>query len=300
MNKINHKLFTKLFLTAALVLAFQPKGFAYGEDAVQAYNKGIQMTEREKYDKAIKYFQEAVSEDPRFVDAYYNLGILEEFRGNNKEAIEALEKAYKYKPDDYEIVYKLATLHYISKNLEEAEIYIKKIPPENPHFEEIVRFMSDPGKNIFSVSRQSEIKEPEIDIKKMTNGPISCKTRVNNVTELENPGGIVKDTENNLYLADFKKDSIIFIDNDGEQKVIARKGIINGPAGLAIDKYNNLYVANYNSDEIVLLPASGEKPRILPVKVEKPYFLMVDDLGFLYVSEQAKNTVSKHKLIWED
>ncbi len=297
--------FSKIFFVGTIfTFMLQFPCYAFSQDAINSYNKGIEMTSREKYKKAIVHFQKAIEKEPEFVDAYYNLGILEEFRGNREKAIEVFEKAHKYKPEDYEIIYKLATLHYTTENLEQAEVYIKQIPPEDPHFKRIVEFMSDPGENIFSVSRKDDIEETKEetkeDVEKKLNGPDSCETLENNISEIKAPTGIAKDSEGNIYVADFSENSIIYISNDGEQKVIARKGLIKGPIGLAIDKYNNLYVANYDSDEIVLLPASGKAPKILPINVKKPYFLMVDDSGILYVSEQANNTVSKHKLIWKN
>lgn len=305
--KKNINKFTKLvFTTAFFAIIAQSASQAYNTDAINTYNKGIELTSKEKYEEAINYFKKSIEKDPSFVDAYYNLGVLQEFRGDNKKAAETFKKVLKYNPKDYEVIYKLATLHYIMENLEKAEEFMEQIPPEDPNYNRLVEFMADPEKNIHDVNRQSdknkknEKDDENDDFTDKLKGPDACEPLEKTTSNLNGPTGMAKDTEGNLYIANFIEDSIVFINNRGEEKVIARKGLIKGPIGLAIDRYNNLYVANYDSDEIVLLPASGEKPHILPIKVKKPYFLMIDESGILYVSEQGDNAVSKYKLIWKN
>ena len=299
------RLYKSLFLAGVLVLMLNTACLAYNAEAIEAYNKGIELTNREDYEKAIEKFEKAVKTDPEFIDAYYNLGILQEYLGENEKALESFEKVLKYNPEDYETAYKLATIHYTLGNLEEAETFMEKIPPEDSNFKKLVEFMSDSKANVHNINhddnedeKNNENDDNNEDLTYKQNGPDFCESDEHIVSGLESPTGIVKDSMGNLYIANFSNDTIIYIDQNGKEQIIAKKGLIKGPMGLAVDKYDNLYVANYESDEIVLLPASGEPPHVLPVKVQKPYFLMIDNAGILYVSEQGKNSVSKHRLIW--
>ncbi len=286
-----------IFIGVICAFMLIPASFAYKAEAVKNYNKGIELTGKEIYKKAVSCFEKAIKADPTFIDAYYNLGILQEFLGEKQKAVETFEKVLKFAPDDFDTIYKLATLHYTMDNLEKADEFIKQIPPEDPNYNRLVAFMSDPTRNVYDVNRQEATEDDSLE---RLNGPDSCETIKESISTFHAPTGIVKDTNNNIYIADFNNNSIVFISNTGDEKVIAKNGLLKGPVGLAMDKYNNLYVANYDSSEIVLLPASGEDPHVLPIKVDKPYFLMVDNSGVLYVSEQGSNSVSKHKLIWKN
>jgi|GEM_PF-3549644 len=285
-----------LFAGAILFFCLQSGCLAFSEKAIDSYNKAIKLTEKEKYEKAIDYFKKSVKIEPSFADAYFNLGILYEFLGEYEKAVETFEKVLQYNPEDYEAMYKLATIHYMLKNYDISEEFVEKIPPENPNFQNVVDFMAHAEERMHNVNRNND---DEKDIKDKINGPRSCKPLGRKYPDINTPAGIVKDNRGNVYIADYNADSIYYINRWGNEELIAHKGIINGPIGLAVDKYDNLYVANYKSDEIVIMPASGKEPHVLPVSVKKPYFLMVDEDGVLYVSEQGDNTISRHKLIWE-
>ena len=97
-------------------------------------------------------------------------------------------------------------------------------------------------------------------------------------------------------MAEFRTNSIVFINSNGDKKILAKGGVLNGPVGLAFDKKDNLYVANYGADQIILISATDKTPKVLPFNVKKPYFLMIDESGILYVAEQGSNSVSEHSL----
>ena len=266
--KINNaKLCKNLFIGFIFILLLKSACFAYDSEAIKAYNKGIDMTGKEKYEKAILLFQKAIKINPSFIDAYYNLGILEEFMGNNNKAVETFKTLLKYTPEDYEVIYKIAVIYYNMGKKEETLAFTKQIPTENPNFSKITKLF--------------ESKEN------------SWTTIVH--SEIESPSGIAKDSKGNLYVANFSDNSIIFINKKGDKKIIAEGGAIKGPIGLAIDKNDNLYAANYNSNEIIILPFTDRIPQVLPINVNKPYFLMIDS-DILYVTEQGNNSVSEHRL----
>lgn len=53
--------------------------------------------------RAESSFKRVLSIDPNNGDAHFNLGVIEESRGNNRAALDHYEKAYKASPDDQEI-----------------------------------------------------------------------------------------------------------------------------------------------------------------------------------------------------
>lgn len=162
--------------------------FAINEEAINLYNNGIELTGKEKYKEAAEKFQKALEKDPNFIDAYYNLGILYEFRGDDEKAVNIFSKALRLNPEDYEIMYKLAVINYNLENFEQAEEYMKKIPPENMNYKRLVEFMSDPSENVHNVNRNDlEVavkEETEDDILNKMDGPKSCESIEKVISEI--------------------------------------------------------------------------------------------------------------------
>ena len=271
-----------LFIGLMLVLLLNTACYAeYDPKAIKAYNSGIDLTSQEKYNDAILSLEEATQIEPSFTDAYYNLGILYQYLGNMDKALGAYQAILQYNPKDYEVIQKIAVIHYNKGNKEKAAEYIKKIPTTDPNYGLIAELM----KTVESAKIQAEKTYQIKSVKK-------CET----YSGFEGPTGIVRDSKGNLYVANFSDNSIVYLNNSGERKVLAKDGAIKGPLGLAIDKNDNIYVANYESNQIVVIPANDKTPKVLPFIVKKPYFLMVDNSGMLYVTEQGTNSVSQHYL----
>jgi tetratricopeptide (TPR) repeat protein len=77
----------------------------------RAYNNlGTVYKERKEYDRAIKYFEDALRLERDFAASYYNLGDIEYQRGNYERAIEYLNKALIAGRKD-----KLVTLDVLNK-----------------------------------------------------------------------------------------------------------------------------------------------------------------------------------------
>ncbi|OGI00563.1 MAG: hypothetical protein A2Y25_07655 [Candidatus Melainabacteria bacterium GWF2_37_15] len=279
--KIKNKI-KNLFIGLILVLLFNTACYAeYDSKAIKAYNNGIDLTTQEKYNEAVLSLEDAVKIEPSFTDAYYNLGILYQYLGNIDKALESYQAILQYNPKDYEVIQKIAVIYHNKGNKEKVLEYIKKIPTTDPNYGLIAELM----KTAQSVQAQAEKTHQIKDVKK-------CET----YSGFEGPTGIARDSKGNLYVANFSDNSIISINNTGERKVLAKDGVINGPLGLVIDKNDNIYVANYESNQIVVIPANNRTPQVLPFIVKKPYFLMLDNAGILYVTEQGTNSVSQHYL----
>jgi tetratricopeptide (TPR) repeat protein len=60
--------------------------------------------------RAESSFRRVLSMDPNNADAHFNLGVIEEGKGNSKSALDHYEKAYKLNPDDQELKNTVASL----------------------------------------------------------------------------------------------------------------------------------------------------------------------------------------------
>ena len=108
---------------------------------------------------------------------------------------------------------------------------------------------------------------------------------------LKGPTGIVKDKNNNFYIANFAKDSIEKISTNGQREVFIEKAGIKGPVGLAIDENDNLYVANYYDSSIVRVTQNKEVSYLVQ-KLDKPYYLLYDSSSKkLYATSQGNNSL---------
>lgn len=105
------------------------------------------------------------------------------------------------------------------------------------------------------------------------------------------PTGIVKDKSNNIYIANFAKDSVERIAPGGFREVFIEKVGIKGPVGLAIDENDNLYVANYTDGSIVRVTQNKEVSYLVQ-KLDKPYSLLYDSSSKkLYATAQGNNSL---------
>jgi len=105
------------------------------EEARINYNKGVESFKNKDLDNAVKYYEKAISIDPKYVDAYDNLGLVFRHQGNLEKAEFYYKKSIEIYPNGYlahqnlAIVYGLKKLY--EKALNEYEI-MKKIDPNDP------------------------------------------------------------------------------------------------------------------------------------------------------------------------
>ena len=67
-------------------------------NAQENYNKGILLSKKKEYKKAIKYYKKAVKIDPNFAFAWDNIGISYRYLNEYKKAISAYEKSLSIDP----------------------------------------------------------------------------------------------------------------------------------------------------------------------------------------------------------
>jgi hypothetical protein len=267
--------------------------FSFEIEAVKAYNEGMDLNYQERYDEAISCFKEALEIDPTFLDAYRNLAATYEQVSNDKKAIETYEILYAKNLRDYEIAYKLALLYSESYNKEKTAFYLRNIPPENSRYKDAKILANSLGikLNLITVSPTGNK-----NYKSKTTGKSANIYGKSVIKGFEGPAGIAKDSRGNLYVANFSDNSIVQVNSRGNKRVLFKDKPLNGPLGLAVDIFDNIYVANYLSNEILKISLRNNTIKVLYKNLHRPYYLMVDSSGYLYVTEQGTDSLSKFKV----
>ena len=106
----------------------------YSSGAVISYNKGIAFFKMSDYNEAIDAFKNAVEQEPRFADAYFNLGILYDYFDNPKDAIIAFNRAYIINKNDYEALYYMIKCYVLLNDKVAARFYSEKIPKDSEFY----------------------------------------------------------------------------------------------------------------------------------------------------------------------
>lgn len=111
------------------------------------------------------------------------------------------------------------------------------------------------------------------------------------LSNFKGPTGITKDSKNNIYVANFAKDSIERINQSGTREIFVERNGIKGPIGLTIDENDNLYIANYSDGSILKITPEREISYLIR-DIQKPYYLFYDNqTKKLFVTVQGINSL---------
>jgi superkiller protein 3 len=90
-----------LLVPAAVLASDIPWMSSKSDDqkATEAFNEGAKYSQAKQYDKAIPLYQKAVKLNPKFAEAYSNLGFALRETGKLDEGIKSYHKAIELKPD---------------------------------------------------------------------------------------------------------------------------------------------------------------------------------------------------------
>ncbi|MFX1295209.1 MAG: tetratricopeptide repeat protein [Promethearchaeota archaeon] len=89
------------------------------------YDRGVILSQNQRYDEAIEALQGALKIDPKYVSAWNSLGITYAIIGNHKNAEEAFRKVLEFEPKNSDAWYHLGTELYHLNNKEETEVALK-------------------------------------------------------------------------------------------------------------------------------------------------------------------------------
>lgn len=300
------KRFLSLFFSffSVLTLVYTPAVNAYTlEDATSLYNMGIDYYSQNQVQKSIEYFKKAISIDPKFYEAYYNLAQIQASYGYLDSAIKSYEKVVQLKPDDYESIYELGRLLYKRGYLNKALSYLDKIPLNEDIYTQVLTLENKIKKRqaeLIAIQKQKEQQaqvqlQNKIETTTVNVSEQKPQEQTNLIVNLKAPSGVAADSQGNIYAASFSENKIYRISPDGAKSVYVESVNLGGPVGIAIDEFDNLYVANYTKNNILKVTQSGVISEF--AKLRKPYCIGIDKVRkLLIVSEQDTNNVLKFEL----
>ncbi len=87
-------------------------------------NKGVMLRAKGHFDEAAEYFKKAIAYDRTYVEAYNNLATVYSRRGNDEEALKLYLAASKLNPFEAGIYYNIGVLYHKNGELDKAREYI--------------------------------------------------------------------------------------------------------------------------------------------------------------------------------
>ena len=284
--KLN-KFLKTLFVFAVFMNGIIPAFADLAGDAKAQYNKGIEYYNVGSYEQAVECFNKATELDPNYIDAYFNLGSLQEYLKHDQEALNAFKQIILRKPDDYEAVYKAAELSKKMGNPDKAKMYLTLIPTD-----------SLIGARAKELADSLEIDIPTEHALQTEPKSFTDANTMNNsngvYSNIASPTGIATDNQGNLYVAGFSDNTIYKISPDNQKIVFIKNPKIDGPIGLVRDSKGNMYIANYNKNNVLKVNTSGEISELI-TNIQNPYCMHITE-DILFVSAQGNNQVIRYKL----
>ena len=131
--------------------------------------RGEEAMQKSKYAEASILFRQALQVDPRFVEAYYQLGLASIKLHQGKSAYDALERAAELAPGRIDIHLALADLLFAARQFEECDKEAKIVllkDPNNVHADQILgesllaRRQVGPAVEIFTRLTQLRPQDP--------------------------------------------------------------------------------------------------------------------------------------------
>ncbi|MEM8948563.1 MAG: tetratricopeptide repeat protein [Pseudomonadota bacterium] len=91
------------------------------KDPIASFNLANVLRESDDIEGAVFHLRIALGLDPYFADAWYNLALIMDGKGEKRAAMEGFERATQADPDYADPIYNLAQLHFDDENYAEAE-----------------------------------------------------------------------------------------------------------------------------------------------------------------------------------
>lgn len=269
-------------------------------DFVDAYyNLGAIYKKQGNVTLAINSFQKAVDINPKDVEATYELA-----------SCYLLEKDYlKARKYFSSITSNFLKYNEVKRNLLTINQYLAQAAPENTNQPKPKDVQTNLETNL---SPNKALQEQKITMQEEQNkneawdetrgqllvntltkpGKEAFRNNYKVVTgDFNGPTGIARDSKNNIYIANFTKDTIEKITPGGQKEIFVEKVGIKGPVGLAIDENDNLYVANYSGDSITKITPLKDVSFLIN-KIIKPYYLLYDtSTKKLFVTVQGNDSL---------
>ncbi len=116
-----------LIIVAVLVglFSFTSNGFADTEVAKESFNKGLELEKANDTKSALLAYQLCIKEDPKFIDAYINMGTIYFSQKNYDKALSNFKTATEQDKTNVDAFTNLGKVQYKLKKYAEAELSFK-------------------------------------------------------------------------------------------------------------------------------------------------------------------------------
>lgn len=130
------KRFVALLIGFVITISTMPMVSAFNLEAAQAYNKALDSYINGKTTEAITQFKKAISLDPQFTDAYYNLGSIYRYTNQFDLAEEAFQKVLTLKSNDSSVNYDLALIYIQKNDYKRATSYLNLVSDSSERYQD--------------------------------------------------------------------------------------------------------------------------------------------------------------------
>lgn len=279
-----------LFYSISLLFAFDKTPYYVNTETYDSYKeliRGVHYFNQERYDAAIASFRTSLNTNPtdKFIRYWYSKALYK--AGNMSLAINEWLNIVRMGYEDPIIISKI-NKYYTANLIEDKKdsfsnfIYLKNFSTNEKFLKEInqpiqievkndgtlyVLDYSDSALKIFDINGNiikqiKNGKRVEVEQNGWFKKMINFVRRVHPYERLENPRGFTIDSDNNIYIANTKRDRIVkydangnFITNIGETGI--SNGQLLGPSSVYADKNGRLYVADSGNNRIVVFDVNG-------------------------------------------
>lgn len=112
----------------------RPAALTNAASARTAFNRAAEYQQRNDWNNAIHYYEQAVRNDPALEVAWYNLGVGYNLRGDTAKAKDAYLRALERNPDHIEARYNLAVIYIENQDAAAAEKTLQDLLQRRPTY----------------------------------------------------------------------------------------------------------------------------------------------------------------------
>lgn len=102
---------------------------------------GQELVKKNKFEKALYYYDMALKANPKFWPAYNNKGLILKSMGRREESLKHFQKAIQVNPFSVEAYHNIGTFYYENQNLNESIKYFLKSVEINPRYVESYNYL---------------------------------------------------------------------------------------------------------------------------------------------------------------
>ena len=102
---------------------------------ISHYSKGMEHVEKKDFNAAVEEFNKAITLDPRFADARYQLGLIYLEINDPKSGLEQLAQASNLDKSNIDAAFKAAELLFQAKQFERSTKFLQRALKQDPNYE---------------------------------------------------------------------------------------------------------------------------------------------------------------------